>query len=539
LQNYLAKFGIHSTAYANGLDVSASGTAGQFDQALQVKQDYLKPAERSHHDGRGEPAKRFHRAQGSPLLPKSLAQFVLGIFGLSNYPAFESHLLRAPQVSPAHKPKVQPGDLTPAGFAKQYNLPHGTGAGTTIGIITFASVDPSVVQSFWSSILGIRTKPGRITLEQVDGGSGPISDASGSGETTIDVSQSGALAPQANIVVYEAANSDAASFDSFAAAASENRADTVSMSWGYSETLVAWAIKNGAEDGAYQAAQDELSLEMAAQGQSMFVSSGDSGAYTATQDLGTTDLSIDDPDDSPWITSAGGTTLPGTTPLTDTVSATIPRERAWGWDWLWPYWSSFGFPSEQDFAFAEIAGGGGGYSSLEPMPDYQRQVGAQRFTAVPYLTPAGYTDTGNGVILPTSWSFNGHPPTIDGVGNGRATPDVSVNADPETGYEVLFTFGDQTPSLETGWGGTSFSAPQLNGSTAVIDGNLGRRVGLWNTSIYSFAQGRNSPFTPLDTPGTSNDNLYYSGVPGATYNAASGLGTPDLSQLQQEFATSH
>jgi subtilase family serine protease len=33
------------------------------------------------------------------------------------------------------------------------------------------------------------------------------------------------------------------------------------------------------------------------------------------------------------------------------------------------------------------------------------------------------------------------------------------------------------PALEPGWGGTSFVAPQFNGSTAVIDSYLGYRVG--------------------------------------------------------------
>ena len=53
------------------------------------------------------------------------------------------------------------------------------------------------------------------------------------------------------------------------------------------------------------------------------------------------------------------------------------------------------------------------------------------------------------------------------------------------------------PVLEGGWGGTSFVAPQFNGSTAVIDSYLGHRVGLWNPSVYSFAAGSASPVTPL------------------------------------------
>jgi subtilase family serine protease len=85
--------------------------------------------------------------------------------------------------------------------------------------------------------------------------------------------------------------------------------------------------------------------------------------------------------------------------------------------------------------------------------------------------------------------------------------------------------------LQGGWGGTSFVAPQLNGSTAVIDSALGRRVGFWNPAIYSAARGPGSPFTPLDQAGTSNDNLYYTGNPGEPYNQGVGLGVPNLTRL--------
>ena len=77
--------------------------------------------------------------------------------------------------------------------------------------------------------------------------------------------------------------------------------------------------------------------------------------------------------------------------------------------------------------------------------------------------------------------------------------------------------------------------PQLNGSTAVMESYLGHRVGLWNPWIYKFAQQKNSPFIPLQQTGTGNDNLYYSGNPGAVYNASTGLGTPNLSALAVDF----
>ncbi len=78
---------------------------------------------------------------------------------------------------------------------------------------------------------------------------------------------------------------------------------------------------------------------MAAQGQSGFLSAGDSGAYDASRDLGTTNLSVDTSADSPYITAAGGTTLPWTGTLTGpdgTATVTVPKQRAWGWDYLWP-----------------------------------------------------------------------------------------------------------------------------------------------------------------------------------------------------------
>jgi subtilase family serine protease len=86
LESYLRPFGISSTAYADGLDVTASGTAGQFNRALSVRQkEYSVPAVKGR-DGRpGVPAQRIHGTTQSPMLPYRIAQDVLSILGLTNY----------------------------------------------------------------------------------------------------------------------------------------------------------------------------------------------------------------------------------------------------------------------------------------------------------------------------------------------------------------------------------------------------------------------------------------------------------------------
>jgi subtilase family serine protease len=290
-----------------------------------------------------------------------------------------------------------------------------------------------------------------------------------------------------------------------------------------------------------QAAFDEAFLEMAAQGQSSFVATGDSGAYMANEDLQTTDLSIGYPADSPFTTAAGGTTLPWSASVAGpagTATVDVPAQRTWGWDYLWPAISTVTGVPEATAAQEAIAGGAGGFSAFEPKPSYQQGVsGTSLFSAVAYLTPTDYQEVG-GLLLPTQWAFDGTPPVVHGFGQGRAVPDLSTDADPETGFLVYAPsfVGVGEPALQGGYGGTSFVAPDLGGSAAVIDSLVGHRVGLWAPAIYPWATRPGSPFTPLDQSGTVSDNLFYTGTPGAVYNPGSGLGYPDLSALAADFA---
>lgn len=124
-------------------------------------------------------------------------------------------------------------------------------------------------------------------------------------EVALDIDMAISMAPGLSTVyVYEATN-DAASPDIiFNGLVSDNLSRQLSCSWG------------GFDDPTIE--QDFL--EFAAQGQSFFQASGDSGAYDDVQNQ------VVPPSDNPNITVVGGTTLKTTGPAGSWVSETV-----WSW----------------------------------------------------------------------------------------------------------------------------------------------------------------------------------------------------------------
>ena len=552
LTSYLAGFGISTDVYADHVDVVATGTAGDFDQALTVTEENVHVPQQAGSGGFGPiRAQNVYTNKQAPLLPYRLASFVTAILGLTNYAPYVNDIAKparqsTPQVSTNNSCVMEFG-LTngchlPSFFASTYNLSplyqRADGAGQTAGIVTLAAVDPGAPEYFWENIANVN-RTGTLTVDNVDGGPGAPSAASGSDETDLDIEQSGALAPGANVIDYQAPNNDPGFADAFFTAASQNIASDVSTSWGGSETILQASILAGQEPAGYTQAFDEAFLELAVQGQSAFAASGDAGAYDASRDLGTTNLSVDFPGSSPFITAGGGTSLPGTTYLSGpdgTATATTTTNRIWGWDYLWGPVAQVETIPLAEAAESLVVGSGGGFSVLEPEPSYQRDVsGTNNFHAVQYLTPTDYTQVAPGLTEPTEWNFNPTPGVILGFGyGGRVLPDLATNADPQTGYLL---YGASAGGLNEA-GGTSFVAPQLNGATAVIDSYLGHRVGFWNPAMYHAVASGNNPFTQLNTAGTSNDNIYYTGNPGQAYNQGIGLGMPNLARLAAVFGFS-
>jgi subtilase family serine protease len=578
--------GLKIHVFRSRLAISARGTAAQIENVFGTSMsDVRLPAVKRGHGQPARPAQVAHVAVTPATLPAPLARHVLTVLGLESVTgSFQSTAIRARPMlhrAPSDVGKPPAGMLVPRDFL---NLYHGNklqakghgGAGQTIGIVTLAAVPVKDVFSFWKAI-GLHVSPKRLQVVNVDGGPGAPSFDAGSDETSLDVEQSGAIAPRARIVVYQAPNSTAGFIDGFFAAASANRADSISASWNESETFARAAAAVGEDTPVFSAAFNLPLLEAAAQGQADFNSSGDEGAYSASGDLGSTNLSVFTPQNSPYITSAGGTTLSTAQdpqvyglPSGKTMRIVIPRERTWGWDYLWPEFQQFGrilnIPglTEVDWAKSNVVGSGGGVSEVFGMPPYQSIIpGISQFSAIHYLTPIAFTNQfpalGPATLpfnLPSDWAVDFGGPLVSGNGgDSRLTPDLSANADPQTGYAVFTRLFK--PVFGTNWvqfGGTSFVAPQLNGVSALVQSMTGGRIGFWNPAIYRFAASAGSPFTPVNaqgsiagttvrhTPGTvtftvpGSNNIFYTGRPGTRYNMGSGLGIPNLTELGQRFA---
>jgi len=404
-----------------------------------------------------------------------------------------------------------------------------------VGIITFASFTPSDAFTYWKA-LGLNVAANRISIVNVDGGPGAPSDASGSDETTLDVEQSGGIAPGAKIIVYQAPNTNQAFVDAFASAIDVNSADSLSVSWG------SWEWLNNLENGgpvtnpatgrttSILQATHELLLRAAIQGQSVFAAAGDGGAYDATDTFGcfpsttpscSEPLSVDYPASDTAITAGGGTTLPGLQEYCLNAACTppyydinIPKERVWGWDYLKGFCVAIGYPNPIDCGIFP-GGGGGGVSVSFPEPLYQV------FLPGVQLSQPGQDFVYDGQLLYTLPPF--YP--------GRNVPDASFNADPETGYLLYYTSSAEGFVIDEYGGGTSFVAPQLNGVTALLGQSLHGRLGLLNYPLYGFERtgqayrGSDAPFNAI----TQGDNWFYHGSNG--YNPGAGIGTLDVANF--------
>src|SRR5471032_3175801 len=451
--------------HANNLLVSASGTNAQIAAAFGTTVHKYSLA-----------GTAFQAPATAPVIPAALASIATSVSGISTKSSLRKHSAVVPNtgalagdVAPKSAVGNAPGSYTVIDLANKYNINplYGkglSGAGRTIGIATLAGYNQSDAYAYWSQ-LGLSVSPTRITDVLVDGGplpaDGPKSE--GAGETTLDVEQSGGVAPGANLRVYLAPNTDAGFIDVFSTAISDDVVDVLSVSWGSPEI---------AYDPVTLGNFHTLFEQAAAQGIPVIAAAGDAGAFDINRGYTypdcTTQLTVDFPAADPLVLAAGGTTLP-TTVQHKYGAVTVATERAWGWDYLKNYIVG-NYGTALYYADYYTVGGGGGVSVVYGLPSFQGGLSGVQTSAANQSLVCDNAVTGAGYQYLAD---------LPGGVAGRNLPDVSLNADPYSGYAVY----------QGGWangsGGTSFVAPQLNGILTLIASGLPGRIGPINPQLYA------------------------------------------------------
>ncbi len=235
------------TEPANRSAIGLRGTAAQLQRALGVDLVDL-----------GDGGSGSHLALTPAVVPASLRPYVTAISGL------DTSLATRP------KPHFGPADgLRPADLAKAYGLAplraEGLdGSGQAIAVVSFDTFDPKDIAAF-DKVTGISGPA--VQAIRLPGAAKKPGDSQT--EVSLDLETIRAIVPKAQIYDYEAPQSADWS-DIIDRIVEDHKAQIVSVSWGLCEPLAQPAV--GDPDDVALA-----SAELA--GLSIFVSSGDSGAY--------------------------------------------------------------------------------------------------------------------------------------------------------------------------------------------------------------------------------------------------------------------
>jgi subtilase family serine protease len=458
------------------LSISVTATAAQVDSAFGVSMtDYRLPG-----------GKVGFANAGTIKVPTSVAGVVQAVIGLDNLnlpqpmltapsPASGTkglHIKTSTAAVPAVGPKAcsavleaQAGDSFPSynmsqlAYAYEFDglfSGHDLGRGVSVGIVEFNEPDlPSDIATF-QKCYGTHAK---VSYVHVDGfrRKGP-----GHGEAALDIEVMVSMAPDAHVYVYQAPNNGVSTYDDYRAIVNQHKVRVISESYGLCEYY---------QDRQEARAVTTLFKEAAAQGQTIVVSSGDSGAQGCLLENGRPrQLSVEWPASDPYVLGVGGTAI--------TKLAKRPGEVVW----------NDGYDGD--------GAGGGGKSVIYGEPTYQKKYGIHS----------------------------------DHV---REVPDVSADADPETGY---ITFHNHSWGII---GGTSAAAPLWAALLTLTDAKCPREPLGWSNSAIYYAASKHMKtivindiraFPKVFPDNTNNNYIFFK--PGHLYpvlkgyDAATGLGSP-------------
>ena len=448
--------------YSNRVVLDVKGSVADIEKTFHVTmRTYQHPNE----------ARTFYAPDVEPSLASQVS--VLHIEGLDNY--------ALPHPKHMHHSSIQNENATNAKSAKEGSAPGGnlwgndfrdayvpgttlTGIGQSLGLVEFEGFYVNDITNYENDIGMSTTNRPQLVIVLVDGGATQPQDGGGNGEECSgDIEMALSMAPGLSaIYVFENGLSVTNPHfdDIFESMVAFPNILQFSCSWGGGT--------------ASNATSEVLFKQMAAQGQSFFDASGDSGTMVGN---------IQFPSDSPSITQVGGTTM------TDGSSPAYAWKSEVVWNW--------GTNASGNFNGNGHGASSGGISTYYAIQNWQTNI---------------------------NMTANGGSTTM------RNFPDVAANAD----NDYLYT---DNGTKSGGWGGTSYAAPLWAGFTALINQQAAANgrppVGFLNPALYAIASGINytnyfHDITKGNNVWKSSPTLFY-----ATngYDLCTGLGTMNGTNL--------
>lgn len=356
---------------SNNAFITVNGTTGQMEDAFAV----------TINDYKNSKGQNFFANEQSPEIPAEFEGVITDVEGLNNEAHYTHPKIRKPSPQVSNKPAaVNPrvgsgpsGGYTPTELKGAYDVSPlasagYTGSGQTVAVMELDGYKASNITSY-SNYYGLGSPA--PTNVYVDGYSG----AAGQGEVEVelDIEVINAIAPKAQVVVYEAPNTDQGLIDNYQRIATDNKSKSISVSWGIGEQHASSATMNSLHT---------IFQQYATQGQSIFAASGDNGAY----DSGGSTLEVDSPANDPYVTGVGGTHL-------NLSGSSYSSESVWA-------------------NSTNKTGGGGGLSKVYAMPSFQSGTGVQNSYSngkreVPDVSADADPSTGYSIYSQGAWTVVG------------------------------------------------------------------------------------------------------------------------------------
>ena len=429
--NYATAHGLTVThKAANRLVVEVSGPTSAVEEAFRVNMKvYQHPTEN----------RTFYAPDVEPSVDAGLA--VSGVSGLNNYhppsPVYLQHA--SSDTIHANATGSMGGQFLGSDIRAAY-LPGVTltGSGQTVGLFEFGPYNVSDVEAYFNSI----GQPLNVSIVNVllNGVSGTCGSGCDDGEEVIDIEQAVSMAPGLKAIYVYEGDSDVSILNQMAV---DNIAKQLSCSFG-------WLPADPSSD-------EPIFQEFAAQGQNLFVASGDSGAFSSSNQEFY-------PGADPLVTAVGGTDLTTTGPGGAWVS-----ESAWVGSSGGPNTNGIAIPSYQ---VPYINASNGGSTTLRNVPDVAAEANTDNYFCANGGCFGGVGGTSlaaprwAGILALANQQNGGRPigflnPTLYSIGGGAGygaefhdiTSGNNFNSSSPNKYAAVGGY-----DLVTGWGAPRGSA---------------------------------------------------------------------------------